>query len=195
MKQEILERIKALGGNIDNVKGNSLKEDLQKIKFSNPLYPKSFAEDLYGVDEFYEKHKNMYLENKDLFYKNIGDHYFSDHEIPYGQSFFRNFLFTPFKEGSEDFGELDEITTEDEIREVIKCDELDFMCICYSYGFPDHYFICLGDSNQSNPVVYSTDHEEFFTAINHKKNLEDFFKRFLTKEEFLDIVKDYLENR
>lgn len=193
MKQEILERIKLLGGNINNVIGKSLKEDLTSIEFKNPLYPNSFSEELYGLDDFFDKHKKLYFENKDLFFEKISDHYFSNHEIPYGQSFFRNFLFTPFNKDSDDYGELDGIVTEEEIREVVKCNILDFICICYSYGYPDHYFICLDDSDQNNPIVYSTDHEVYFNEIENEGTLEDFFKEFLTKDEFLEIAKEYFE--
>ncbi len=38
MKQEILNIIKELGGNIDNVKGNSLQEDLELIEFRHHSY-------------------------------------------------------------------------------------------------------------------------------------------------------------
>ncbi len=40
MKKEILDRIKELGGNIDNVKGGSLLNDFQNISFDTVLYPK-----------------------------------------------------------------------------------------------------------------------------------------------------------
>jgi len=40
MKESILTRIEALGGDISNVKGISLAEDLQSIKFNTVLYPK-----------------------------------------------------------------------------------------------------------------------------------------------------------
>lgn len=38
MKTEILERIKQLGGNVENVKGSSLKDDLLAITFDTVLY-------------------------------------------------------------------------------------------------------------------------------------------------------------
>jgi len=194
MKQEILIQIQRLGGNIDNVKGNSLQEDLELIEFKHPLYPNDYDDELYGTDEFYKNNKQLYLENKQVFYKNLVDHFFSDHDIPYGQAFFRNFLFTPFRQNSKDFGELDGLVEESEIRKVVKGTDLDFMCICYSYGFPDQYFVCLTDPNQENPTVYGTDHEVYFREIETEGTLEDFFKRFLTKHEFSKVVEHYIEN-
>lgn len=194
MKQEILDRIKELGGNIDNVKGNSLQEDLELIEFKHPLYPNDYGDELYGTDEFYKNNQQLYLDSKKDFYESLVAHFFSDHEIPYGQAFFRNFLFTPFRRSSKDFGELDGLVEESEIREVVNGADLDFMCICYSYGFPDQYFICLTDPNQENPTVYGTDHEVYFQEIENEGTLEDFFKRFLTKDEFLKIVEHYIEN-
>ena len=40
MKQEILDRIQALGGDISQVKGTSLAEDLSAITFNTILYEK-----------------------------------------------------------------------------------------------------------------------------------------------------------
>ena len=40
MKQEIINRIKQLGGNVTNVKGTSLSEDLCAITFNTALYKK-----------------------------------------------------------------------------------------------------------------------------------------------------------
>src|SRR6218665_774417 len=194
MKKEILDRIQQLGGNIDKVKGNSLQEDLQLIEFSHPLYTDYYEDELYGADEFYANNRELYLDNKKEFYDRLLDHFFSDHELPYGQDFYRNFLFTPFRKDSDDFGELDGLVEESEIREVVKGRDLDFICICYSYGFPDHFFICLTDTNPENPTVYSTDHEVFFSEIEDEGTFEEFLKRYLTKEEFLKIVKDYIEN-
>lgn len=194
MKQEILLQIQKLGGNIDNVKGNSLQEDLESIEFKHPLYPNDFGDELYGVDEFYKTNLQLYVTNKKAFYDSLLAHFFSDHEIPYGQAFFRNFLFTPFRKDSDDFGELDGLVEESEIREVVTGEDLDFTCICYSYGFPDQYFICLTDPNQENPTVYGTDHEVFFQEIENEGTLEEFFKGFLAKDEFLEIVENYIEN-
>jgi hypothetical protein len=198
MKQEILNRIKELGGNIDNVKGNSLQEDFQLIEFKHPFYPKDFLDGLFGIDEFYDDNKHLYLDNKQDFYKSLVYHFFADHEIVYGQAFFRNFLFTPFRQGSKDYGKLDGLVEESQIREVVNGTNLDFMCICYRYGLPDHYFVCLTDPNQENPTVYGIDegiHENInFQEIEDEGTLEDFFKRFLTKDEFLKGVENYVEN-
>lgn len=194
MKQELLTQLERLGGTIDQVKGKSLQEDLQSITFKNPLYPNDYDDEYYGTDEFYEKNKQLYKDNKEAFYSTLGYHFFSDHEIPYGQSFFRNFLFTPFRETSSDFGELEGLVEENDVREVVVGEVMDFICICYSYGFPDHYFVCLTDPNPENPTVYSTDHEVFFQEIENEGSLDDFFKRFLTKEAFLKKVENYIEN-
>lgn len=194
MKEELALQIQKLGGNIDKVKGKSLQEDLQSIEFKHPLYPNDFGDELFGVDEFYSNNVQLYSTDKETFYNKLLDHFFSDHEIPYGQSFYRNFLFTPFKKDSPDFDELDGLVEEHEIREIVIAGDLEFICICYSYGFPDQYFVCLTDPIPENPTVYGTDHEVFFQEINNEGTLEEFFKRILTKDEFLKIVEHYIEN-
>jgi hypothetical protein len=103
MKIEILNKIKSLGGNISNLKGVSLQDDFAAITFQHPLYASNYADGLYGIDEFFEQNKALYLTNKDTFYDALMAHFFSDHEIPYGQMLFRKTLFTPFVKGSADY--------------------------------------------------------------------------------------------
>ncbi|EFK34573.1 hypothetical protein HMPREF0204_13642 [Chryseobacterium gleum ATCC 35910] len=55
--------------------------------------------------------------------------------------------------------------------------------------------MCTTDPDQSNPTVYSTDHEVYFQEIESKGKLEDFLDRFMTKEEFSENVITYLEEK
>jgi len=199
MKSEIISKIKELGGTF--VKGNSLLENIKGVEFNHPLYPhESWGEELYGVDEFYDNHKSLYRKNKDEFYNNLISHFFSNHEIPYGQSFFRKRLFTPLTKGTKDYEEwIDifedkEMTDLDEIKKVVGVGKLEFMEIIYSYGFPDGYYVCLSDPNEDNPTVFGTDHELYFQEITNEGTLEDFLNQFYTKEEFTDLVQNYIEN-
>ncbi|RZK21897.1 MAG: hypothetical protein EOO63_18635 [Hymenobacter sp.] len=194
MKQAILTQIRRLGGNTDGVTGESLQADLAAIVFKNPLYPAGYVAELIGVAEFWEQHQPLYQTDRPAFYQRLLAHFFADQELPYGQAFFRNFLFTPFKEDSPDYGELAGLVTPDEIRQVVAGADLDFMCICYSYGFPDHYFVCLTDADQENPTVYGTDHEVFFSELTKEGTLEAFFNGFITPEEFLAAATKHLEN-
>ena len=61
MKQTILNRIQALGGDISKVKGTSLSDDLLAITFNTVLYPKpqdtpwakaDEKEPIYGLGEW-----------------------------------------------------------------------------------------------------------------------------------------------
>ncbi|MDJ0367044.1 hypothetical protein QMK33_17985 [Hymenobacter sp. H14-R3] len=195
MKPAIITQLQRLGGTTDGVTGASLQADLAAIVFKNPLYPASYLNELTGVTGFWEQHQPLYHADRSAFCQLLLEHFFADHEVPYGQAFFRNFLFTPFKAGSPDEGELDGLVTPDEIREVVAAADLDFMCICYSYGFPDHYFVCLTDTDQENPAVYGTDHEVFFSEITKEGTLEAFFNDFITPAEFLAAATKHLENR
>jgi len=76
MKKEILFQIQRLGVNIDYVKGNSLQEQLELIKFKHPLYPNDYGDKLYGIDKSYEKNQQLYLDSKQDFYNNLFDHFF-----------------------------------------------------------------------------------------------------------------------
>ncbi|MBV8327214.1 hypothetical protein [Chryseobacterium sp.] len=194
MNENILRKITALGGNTDAVcREKSFVENWQSIRFDCYLYDKDW--DVYGIDEFYGKHKDSYQHDKTTFYKDLIEHYFSAHELAYGQYFFRDWIFTPFKPGSEDHGELEDLVDEDEVRESVDGTRMEFICLFYSYGYPDHYFICITDPDPLNPIVYGTDHEVYFQEIYNKGSLENFLDRFMTKEEFSEVVKGYLDEK
>lgn len=207
MKKEILEKIKQLGGNIDKVKGNSLSEDILSITFDTVLYPRTddtpwqTAEDeepIYGIGEFITENEELFKTDKQSFYDNIIDKYFQLTDEGYGQVFWQPKLFTPFKEGTENFEEWNsEFTDEDiDLSEIIKVTDdktPDFIEIFYSYGFPDHYYISLSDPNPENPTLFGTDHEEYFREVTNEGSFEDFFNTFITKEELIEIVKKRIE--
>ncbi|WP_299442893.1 hypothetical protein [uncultured Aquimarina sp.] len=202
MKKEILNRIQKLGGDISNVRGKSLQNDLESISFNTVLYPKRSdtpwasideQEPIYGIGEFIEGNKELFESNKIAFYDVIINHYYKLTEEGFGQVFFRNDLFTPFKQGTDDYDEWNGEWEESSFRKVINGTEMDLMFIGHSYGFPDNLFICLTDSNQENPTVYGTDHEVYFDEITKEGTLEEFFNSFLTKEELIEIIKKKLE--
>lgn len=68
MKQEIINRIKQLGGNVTNVKGTSLSEDLCAITFNTALYKKPedtpwlSAEDTEPIEGLYGAQNETYIE-------------------------------------------------------------------------------------------------------------------------------------
>ena len=202
MKQEIIDRIQDLGGNISNIKGNSLQKDLESISFNTVLYPKpkdatwaksEEQEPIHGIGEFIENNKSLIASNKTELYNKIIKHFYKITEEGFGQVFFKNELFTPFKEGTDSYEEWNGEWEERDFKKVIVGSEMELMLIGYSYGFPDNLFICLTDPNQDNPTVYGTDHEVFFDEIKSQGTLEEFFNSFMTKEELIEIVKVQLE--
>ena len=207
MKTEILEKLKQLGGNIENVKGNSLAEDILSITFDTVLYQKpedtpwqtaEDAEPIYGIGEFINANEELFKTDKQALYDKIIQKYFCLTKEGYGQFFWQPRLFTPFKEGTEDYEEwFDDFTDEDtDLTEIIKVtnDETpDFIEVFYSYGFPDNYYICLSDPNQENPTLFGTDHEVYFREVTNEGSFEDFLNTFMTKDELLEIVKKRIE--
>ncbi|WBX75035.1 hypothetical protein PG911_10235 [Tenacibaculum ovolyticum] len=198
MKKEILNRIQQLGGNIDNVKGISLQKDLEAITFNTVLYPKrkdtswvkgSDSEPIHGIGDFIEENNNLLKSDKANFYNKVINHYYRETKESFGQSFYKNTLFTPFKEGSNDFEEWDGEWDESDFREVIIGEKMELMIIGYSYGFPDNLFVCLSDPISENPVVYGTDHEVYFDEITVQGTLEEYFNSFLSKDELIEILE------
>lgn len=207
MKKEILEKIQQLGGNIDNVKGNSLADDILSITFNTVLYQKpedtpwqtaDQAEPIYGIGQFINENEALFNTDKQALHNKIIDKYFRLTNEGYGQVFWQPKLFTPFKQGTADFKEWnDDFTNEDtDLSEIIKVTNdktPDFIEVFYSYGFPDNYYICLSDPNPANPTLFGTDHEVFFREVTNEGSLEDFINTFMTKEELLTIVKNRIE--
>lgn len=194
MNEQIIRKINLLGGNTDAVSTDkNFAENWQSIRFDHHLYDKDW--DVYGIDQFYESNKELYEDHQEKFYENLLEHYFSDHELPYGQYFVRDWMFTPFTENTDDYEELDGLVEENEIREVVQGSEMEFICLFYFYGYPDHFFVCTSDPDQSNPIVYSTDHEVYFQEIENEGSLEDFLDQFMTKEDFQEAVKEYLAGK
>ena len=207
MKKEILERIKQLGGNIDNVKGNSLCEDLLSIKFDTVLYqrptdsPWAKAEDeepIYEIGDFINENEELFKENPQKLYDKIIEKYYCITDEGYGQMFWTSKPFTPFKEGTDDFKEWnsDFICDDVDLKEIVehtKNPKPDFIELFYSYSFPDNFYICLSDPNPENPTLFGTDHEVFFRKVTNEGNLEDFMNTFMTKEELIEIVKKRIE--
>lgn len=86
MNEQIINKINILGGNTEAVSADkSFAENWQSIRFDHHLYDKDW--DVYGIDAFYELHKDVYYNDEAKFYENLLKHYFSDHELPYGQYF------------------------------------------------------------------------------------------------------------
>lgn len=203
MKRKILERIQQLGGDIEGVEGKSLKEDLESITFNTVLYPKPTdtpwakaddTEPIYGLENFVNARQKLYESDIDAFYTQVMDHFYQMTEEPHGQIFYKSERFTPFKEGTATFEEWNGEWEENDFKKVIDGKEMDLMFIGESYGFPDHLFICLTDPNPENPMVYGTDHEQFFDEISKEGTLEDFFNSCMTKKELLQILKDKLKS-
>ena len=198
MKQKILDIIKKLGGNINNVKGVSLQDDLLSITFDTVLYADLHDDfEIWGLEEFFNNNKELFLSDKDVFFKNMLNKYFCLTKEGLCQKFWKAELFTPFKNGTEDYKEWNDIFIDGdsdygvnltEIRKVTSDSNPDFVLMFESYGFPDHYYICLSDPCPENPTVFGTDHEAFFREISNEGSLEGFLKKFITKDKFLEIA-------
>ncbi|MDH5033163.1 hypothetical protein [Chryseobacterium cucumeris] len=102
MNKSIVDKIKQLGGNTEGLRADkSFVENWKSISFSHHLYDKDW--DVYGIDQYYEQYKDLYIEDQKIFYKNLLKHYFSNHELPYGQYFFKDWIFQEI----ENEGKLD----------------------------------------------------------------------------------------
>ncbi|MEC4113551.1 hypothetical protein VSO92_05445 [Myroides pelagicus] len=209
MKQEILNAIHNLGGDISRVSGNSLLEDIQSISFKTVLYPRpedtpwgvaGEEEPIYGIDDYIEANRTLLNTDKAAFYQKLIAYYYELTEEGRGQMFWSGQLFTPYLEGSADYQEWnadfrDAVSVDlSEIEKVVGVKQPTMVQLFYSYGFPDHYYICLEDPNPDNPTVFGTDHEEFFMEISNEGSLEEFMQQFISPEELISIVDKTLNN-
>ncbi|MGQ8867815.1 hypothetical protein [Myroides sp. TSA_177.3] len=211
MKKEILDRISQLGGDISQVKGQTILDDLLSITFNTVLYkrpvdtPWAKAEEeepIFGLGEFIEEHQELVETNREALYQKIITHFYQNTEEAYGQTFWKPVLFTPFKEGTADYdnwyeGYFDDETLVDlsEVEKVTGTQTGDFLQLFYSYGFPDQLYISLDDPEKENPTVFGTDHEVFFGEITNEGALETYFNQFMTRDELIEIVAKALDKQ
>ena len=207
MKQSILNRIQALGGDISKVKGTSLQEDLLSITFNTVLYEKpedtpwakaDEEEPIYGLGEWVDTHFKLYKSDKKAFYDKMIAEFYCLTEEPRGQHFWVANLFTPFKEGTADFEEWYDDFSEEEFVDLTEITKLtsnktpDFIQLFYTYSYPDHLYIALSDPNPENPTLFGTDHEVFFSEVDNMGCLEDYLNTLMTPEELIDVVEKAL---
>lgn len=202
MKQQILNRIADLGGDISQTKGQSLIDDLQKITFKEVLhFKRPDDEPFYSgfYEEFYEVNQDLSDNTEQFIDKAISEHYISadDDDTAVGQSFWQTQLFTPLTPNTPDYdewvGNFDESNFA-QFLEVTDGQAPEFLIFIYSYRYPDHYFICTNDINSDNPTVFGTDHEVYFEEITNKGSLLDFLNNFMTKQEARIYIQEFLDN-
>lgn len=205
MKKEILDRFVELGADISQLTGESLSKDLQSLRFQNFLFDEDYLDvGCEQVDEFLEENEELFEKDLDQFYAEVTDYFwkYRDNTPPdetyLGQIYYKGSLLSPYDKSSDDFDEWNDWfeTKADlsEIRLVVgDIEELSFVNIFGSHGFPDDYFICLQDPNTDNPTIFGTDHEVFFIEVENYGTLEEFLGAMLTKEELRNQIQDYLE--
>lgn len=203
MKKEILERIQALGSNIDQIKGVSWIDDLCAIRFNSVLYerpqdtPWATADDqepIYGLGEYIDQHQAELDKNPDAFFTQLIQEYYQLTEEGRGQSFWQPILFTPYKEGTADFKEWNDDFLDDDIdlKAIIQLTQNpkpELLQLFYRYSFPDHLYICASDPCPENPTLFGTDHEFFFREVTNEGCLESFLNRCMTPTELIEIIK------
>jgi len=206
MKEEILNRLVALGGTFTKGRDKTLISGLLDVTFDTVFYPKpedtpwskaDETEPIYGVSEFIKENHGLYRENKSEFYDKMIKYYFCLTEGGQGQDFWEGTLFTPFKKKTADHGEwIDWFETEADlsiITQLTKDEKPDFIRLFHGCGFPDQYYICLSDPNLNDPTVFGTDHEEFFVEISNHGKLSDFLNRYMDQNELINLVEMMME--
>ena len=205
MKQEILDRIKELGGNIDRVKGYSLQDDLLSISFDANLSESR----KYDESDIWEL---VFVWNIDSFIKlDYRDEtefvIIAERFKPYYDGIIRRIedsrdtiswaakLFTPYEEGSEDFKDWNTYFTDDEklkaIREIIDDPQPAFIHLFYDRSCNNYYLICLSDPNPENPTVFKFP-LDFCNEVVNEGNLEDFLCRWISNNDIVELVKEAL---
>ena len=207
MKQTILNRIQALGGDISKVKGTSLADDLLAITFDTVLYEKpkdtpwtkaDEEEPICGLGEWVDTHIELYKSDKKAFYNKMIAEFYCLTQEPRGQHFWIANLFTPFKEGTADYEEWYDDFSDEEFVDLTEITKLttdktpDFIQLFYTYSYPDHLYIALSDPNPENPTLFGTDHEVFFSEVDNMGSLDDYLNTLMTPEELINIVEKAL---
>ncbi|PHS05031.1 MAG: hypothetical protein COA78_15785 [Blastopirellula sp.] len=198
MQKRVVSQIEKLGGRFLKPRNNSLETRLQAIRFPHVLYDRDW--DVYGIDRYFKAHRVTYKANPKKFYDELEAHYFTNDDTPRGQSFWCVTPFTPLTPETADFDVWSSIFEDptmvdlQPIRELVGEGPVEFLQIMSAYGFPDCFYVCLQDPKPGDPTVFGTDHEDFFREFPVRKPLSEFLKSFLTKGEFLEVVREYIED-
>ncbi|MDO5083033.1 MAG: hypothetical protein Q4D89_06495, partial [Arachnia propionica] len=162
LSDEVLARIRALGGDTSRVTGESLAADLQAITFSTVLHeapvdtPWASAEQtepIPGLGAFLDAREERLETDRDAVLQEMIAHFYRPTEEAHGQDFWLGRLFTPFREGTDDHEEwyedwFEDLVDEDSLAPIVEStgdERPDFVQIAHSYGFPDHLYVCLSD--------------------------------------------------
>ena len=112
------------------------------------------------------------------FDKKMVDTYYTLDEEPRGQLFWVAKPFTPFQKGTQDLKNgmigFQMMQSWAKSFNIQIATLLAFVELLYTDAYPNNYYICVSDLNVDNPIVWSTDHEEFFTEVTNEGTLEDF---------------------
>lgn len=197
---QILKRLQELGGDVSQATGDNLMNDLQTVTFERVLHFNSdepFHSDFY--DEFYEPNAELASSDPQAFIeKAIAEHYvLVDDECAVGQAFWTVKKFTPLTEGTADFDEWHGDFAEMNLSPFLQVTDgqsPEFLQILYSYGYPDHYFVCLNDINQDDPMVFGTDHEMYFEEVSEEGRLSEFLATLMSATESRDVIQAFLDH-
>ncbi|SES96366.1 hypothetical protein [Thorsellia anophelis] len=189
---------------------NPLMERMLSIEFKFGFYLKPVdtpwakaheQEPIVDIGDFIEPLMPLYLENQSLFFQKIVDNYFPDNQLDCercGQIHWLPKLFTPLTIGSGDYEEWMWMFT-DEAIDKIKAffqteDNIEFLLLATSDGYPDTYFISLSDQNINNPTIYGTDRTGYFSEIDVIGSFEEFLNQLFTQDELIQTIKTALDN-
>lgn len=207
MKQSIINRIRALGGDTSKMNGESMSADLCSITFSTVLYRKppdtpwakvEEQEPIDGLGDFIQENLDLFKKDKERFFDTFYHTFFTLTEEPYGQYFWLGEKFTPFRKESKDFEEFHYLFDPPspefaKILSVTNGVETDFVHLFYGFAYPDGIFVASVDKNPENPTVFGTDHEAFFYEIDEEGDLESYLQSFWTKDELREVLEKYME--
>ena len=178
LKKEIENRIVELGGTCD-FQGKSLHDDLMSISFEKSFLDKDFWDGV--TDESYKK------------IEEVG--FVSESELKvYPRIEIDPFLYTPFKEGTDDYDDYEEVDNADYAKSIIGEDIQEFIVIGNSDA--ERWIVCLADKDPDNPTVYKIDMDSPFnkrTRIVVIGTLEDYFNNFLSADEYQKAMEEYVE--
>lgn len=205
MNSTILERVVQLDGDSSGVAGEKLVDRILSIKLKGPLYKKPSAvpwsdnpEPIYGLTDYVDENIECYKANESLFYENMVRYFYDSPDGHFGQVYFSPRLFTPLTHGTDDYNEWHSWFESPEVdlsifKKFEFTDPLEFIELTNTNGYPSSLYVCTSDPDTENPWVFGTDHTVHFVEISEEGRLEDFFNKFMTKSEFLEIVMPQME--
>lgn len=197
MHKSVKDSVKRLNGKISATAKTPLLKAIASVEMDGPLYYRYWVEnmDMSDLEHVCWKHKDALINDRMAFRKTLKEFVNAVlHDIGWSTRHF-----TPFTPGTMNYKEwgagksailsLDGIQAVIDLVGAVENDEYEFIEIPDPLG--ETCIISLQDPNPSNPTIFRTDHETYYSPIEKSQTkFSEYLDEFITLDDVLDDLEE-----